>query len=310
MAKFKVGDKVRILDGSKIKDYTGGWNKMMGERVGEVHKITQVYEIWGNSPCAAHELDVNEFCRFCKWDERGLKAACKFNVGDKVIGNKKANRYGYTREGWIGTVTEVFNTPMYGYDFRAIGPCGGEDQEFGLEEECFDLIPTDKIVITTDGKTTTAVLYDGKKRIKEAKAVCAPDDEFDFNKGAAIALERLTGQAYGKVENTLEEKSQMDRFIAGEIALRVPKEKIDKFLKECEKRDLRWCSGKKATEYVPDYKVTRMYHDEGHLQEDFFDVEGYTYEDWEKTEEDAPDFIKAMAAIAAFAKFMKDELDD
>lgn len=25
MSKFKVGDKVRILDGSKIKDYTGGW---------------------------------------------------------------------------------------------------------------------------------------------------------------------------------------------------------------------------------------------------------------------------------------------
>lgn len=32
MAKFKIGDKVRVLDGSNIKDYTVGWcmNKLIG----------------------------------------------------------------------------------------------------------------------------------------------------------------------------------------------------------------------------------------------------------------------------------------
>jgi hypothetical protein len=49
-----------------------------------------------------------------------------------------------------------------------------------------------KIVITTDGKQTTAVLYDGKKRIKEASAVCSGDDEFDFMTGAVIACVRLS----------------------------------------------------------------------------------------------------------------------
>lgn len=63
----------------------------------------------------------------------------------------------------------------------------------------------DKIVITTDGRTTTAKMYDGKKLVDSAKAICSPDDEFDFNLGATIALERLTGHVHGQLENTLEE---------------------------------------------------------------------------------------------------------
>lgn len=56
----------------------------------------------------------------------------------------------------------------------------------------FELVPDkDKIVITTDGKTTTATKYysDGKK--VKATARCAPEDTFDFNVGAELAMERL-----------------------------------------------------------------------------------------------------------------------
>lgn len=56
--------------------------------------------------------------------------------------------------------------------------------------------PECKIVITTDGKTTTAKLYDGRKTIREAKAVCSDSDTFDFNIGAGIALARLTGRPF------------------------------------------------------------------------------------------------------------------
>lgn len=49
-----------------------------------------------------------------------------------------------------------------------------------------------KIVITTDGKTTTAKLYDGKKIIETAEAKCSPSDKFDFAIGAKLAFERLT----------------------------------------------------------------------------------------------------------------------
>lgn len=47
------------------------------------------------------------------------------------------------------------------------------------------------VVITTDGKTTTATLREGKKIIKTGKAVCADSDEFDFMTGAEIAFTRL-----------------------------------------------------------------------------------------------------------------------
>ena len=57
--------------------------------------------------------------------------------------------------------------------------------------DCIELISGNKIVITTDGATTTARFYDGKKVIKAAKAECSPEDEFDFKIGAKIAFDRL-----------------------------------------------------------------------------------------------------------------------
>lgn len=48
-----------------------------------------------------------------------------------------------------------------------------------------------KIVVTTDGKTTTAKLFSGKDLAKSATAECSPSDEFVFETGAALALDRL-----------------------------------------------------------------------------------------------------------------------
>lgn len=48
-----------------------------------------------------------------------------------------------------------------------------------------------KIVITTDGKKTTARLYNDKECVKTATAKCSTDDEFDFEEGARIAFDRL-----------------------------------------------------------------------------------------------------------------------
>ena len=38
-AKFKVGDKVRILDGSKILNYTGDWLPRMANHIGKIATI-------------------------------------------------------------------------------------------------------------------------------------------------------------------------------------------------------------------------------------------------------------------------------
>ena len=47
------------------------------------------------------------------------------------------------------------------------------------------------IVITSDGKTTTATMREGKKVIKTATATCSDKDTFDYDEGARIAFERL-----------------------------------------------------------------------------------------------------------------------
>ena len=46
--------------------------------------------------------------------EKAAPAKSKFKVGEIVVGNNKANRYGITTEGWIGEVTRVLDKPVDG----------------------------------------------------------------------------------------------------------------------------------------------------------------------------------------------------
>lgn len=122
-AKFNVGDKVRILDGRKIKNYTGEWViSSMAKHIGESHTIKRVNKGWDDGRISYSLNDI-----VCQWDERGLEAV--------------------------------------------------KDEQ--------------KIVITIDGKTTTARMFEGKKLIKSADAKCHPDDDFDFETGAKVAFDRL-----------------------------------------------------------------------------------------------------------------------
>ena len=114
MAKFKIGDKVRILNGSKIEKYTGGWNKeYMSRHVGEVHEIESVHEHWGNSPCPGYRLNMRGISQHAVWDERGLELATKpkFKVGDKVRAKKDAP-YEITKDGWVGKVISVYDNSI------------------------------------------------------------------------------------------------------------------------------------------------------------------------------------------------------
>lgn len=69
MSKFKVGDKVRILDGSKIKNYAGGWTTKMGRYVGDVYKVANVVHDSIDSSMYEYELEGVNYV----WDERGLE---------------------------------------------------------------------------------------------------------------------------------------------------------------------------------------------------------------------------------------------
>lgn len=76
-----------------------------------------------------------------------------------------------------------------------------DELNYFYPEECEKVEnPTpEKIVITTDGRTTKARHYTGKELTGEAVAVCSPSDSFDFKTGARIAIDRLLG-AESKVE--------------------------------------------------------------------------------------------------------------
>lgn len=47
------------------------------------------------------------------------------------------------------------------------------------------------IVLTSDGKTATATMQEGKQVIKRAEAVCSPADTYDYDTGVKLAFERL-----------------------------------------------------------------------------------------------------------------------
>lgn len=68
--KFKLGDKVRVLDGSSIKDYSGGWNGYMMKFVGNVYTIRKRYE---NSDGTRFAYQISDDVGGHLFDERGLE---------------------------------------------------------------------------------------------------------------------------------------------------------------------------------------------------------------------------------------------
>ena len=70
MSKFKVGDKVRILDGSKIKNYTDGWCGSLKRYTGRNSTVIDVVDFVDGR--VGYKLyDTNNFT----FDERSLKYA-------------------------------------------------------------------------------------------------------------------------------------------------------------------------------------------------------------------------------------------
>lgn len=73
MAKFKIGDKVRVLDGSKAEHYVGFWIEPMAQFVGKVSKINRIIE---NAEGVVYKLDG--------YSEGGLRLSFDENYLEKV----------------------------------------------------------------------------------------------------------------------------------------------------------------------------------------------------------------------------------
>lgn len=132
----------------------------------------------------------------------------KYKVGDRV--RIKTNLKGPARSGtflnpkmrkWEGKVMTIESVGDSTYrmleDVGELHP--GEGWYWG-DDWIEGLADNFKIVITTDGNTVLARLYDGKKVIEEAKATCSKDDKFVFATGAQLAFDRLLGNEPKKEE--------------------------------------------------------------------------------------------------------------
>lgn len=69
--KFKIGDKVTILDGKDISDYTGGWAGDMRPLVGQTATIDAVSPYPGDR--IGYYLKGDKDASGFVWDERGLE---------------------------------------------------------------------------------------------------------------------------------------------------------------------------------------------------------------------------------------------
>ena len=130
-------------------------------------------------------------------NEESEENKMKYKVGDKVrIVSEWGEGCGQNKRGemnkWLGknmTIRDIYHDCYYKMkedvaERRGDGWLWNDNCIAGFACE-------NKIVITSDGEKTLARLYDGKKVIKTATAKCLPDDDFDFETGAAIAFDRL-----------------------------------------------------------------------------------------------------------------------
>lgn len=113
----------------------------------------------------------------------------KYKIGDRVriVDCKHGHHFD------IGDIVTIQNK-SYG-DYSAMNNKG---EHWYIADDEVEPINNKKIVITTEGTTTLARLYDNNKVIKTAIAKCSPEDEFDFNVGAELAFNRLLGKPCGK----------------------------------------------------------------------------------------------------------------
>ena len=186
--KFKVGDMVIGNDPNRYVITKKGWKGV----VTEVNP-NGVFTAKGEG----NPKHNNEFCALePKYFD--LVENNEYKIGDRVVIEKCNIESTHSVAGKIGTIVGGPLGKTYKWEVKVDG-C-----TLWCDIKCHATEQEEKIVITHDGKTTTATMYcaDGSK--KTATARCAPEDTFDFKFGANLAMERLIGKTETTVESGVE----------------------------------------------------------------------------------------------------------
>ena len=263
---FKYGDRVRVLedtfslrkgDVGKIIAGTSDGQYLFesDEESPSKHHGHKCDLLWGRigdpkeSRCGWVYPDIVEKIEDEKQEEKNVKqkevkVKDKFKLGDRVVCKTK-DAYGFS-VGETGTITaktkgvgqylvkhDVPNRSchMGAYTTYEWGKAS-DKSDCTLELDCdFELIKTsekkEEIHITRKGREVHAILKKDGKLVKRTVAKCHPDDEFDFETGAKLAMNRL----YGEEEHeTIEEKMEMkpSKYRVGDMVLLKTKEELIK----------------------------------------------------------------------------------
>ena len=184
----------------------------------------------------------------------------KFKVGDQVVGNKKANRYGITKEGWKGTVTAV-NT----YQIRVYGFGSVDEEGFWVDPDCFDLVvSTPNILIFTRKNRVVATITKGVQKFTQSVSLSKAGD---FKTAVKMVVEKLLDRFEAGEQAPLTATSiDWESFKAGKFAVHCDtEEKAKAFLKECDEQGMKWNAGRNPNAYTNwnYYKEKTLYSTHG-----------------------------------------------
>lgn len=201
--KYKVGDKVRVrawddmekefgLDASGDIKCRCWFTKQMRELCG---KIVQIESVSPKSEIYCIKDGYHNFT-----DDMLEAVADDFKVGDRVRIVKNVSHC--AEIGATGVICCELKDGGFDYgvcfdnansSFHSCGDkCEKDRGQYVMADEIEKIAPfTEKIVITSDGKTTLARLYENGEVTKTAEAKCSLSDKFDFAVGAKLAFERL-----------------------------------------------------------------------------------------------------------------------
>ena len=142
-------------------------------------------------PSERYKVDHNDpefkkFLDFCRYGD------CNPNAHDDRIDALR-----YASKKWlkekhdiIGNVTDVHFTPNGGLEFH-VTPCNNHDTR-EKEKPMKTKKDIDRIVITKNDLNEVLLrAYSGDEIVEKTIAKCSPDDIFDFNIGAKLAVDRL-----------------------------------------------------------------------------------------------------------------------